>query len=188
MYQNIQDYVKVYENHISQDVCQQVIQDMVDGYWEKHSYHDPVTNTEQSYDNDLSVTYCRTEAGMEIQKQVWFAIQKYFGEHLKELEWANSWMGYTEPRYNKYDVGTEMRLHCDHIHTIFDGQRKGIPVLTVLGGLNDDYEGGEFLMFRDKRVELPAGAVAVFPSNFMFPHLVKPVTSGVRYSYVSWTW
>lgn len=37
-----------------------------------------------------------------------------------------------------------MRKHYDHIHSIFDGQRKGIPVLSMLGILNNDYEGGEF--------------------------------------------
>ena len=71
---------------------------------------------------------------------------------------------------------------------MFDGERKGIPTLTVLGGLNDDYEGGELMMFGEHCINLPTGAVVVFPSNFMFPHEVKPVKSGVRYSYVSWTW
>ena len=38
-----------------------------------------------------------------------------------------------------------MAEHCDHIHSIFEGERKGIPVMTALGSLNDDYMGGEFL-------------------------------------------
>ena len=71
---------------------------------------------------------------------------------------------------------------------MFDGQRRGIPTLTVLGALNDDYEGGELMMFGDQRVQLLAGSVVVFPSNFMYPHEVKPVKSGVRFSYVSWAW
>ena len=31
-------------------------------------------------------------------------------------------------------------LHADHIHSMFDGEKKGIPILSVLGVLNDDYE------------------------------------------------
>jgi len=81
-----------------------------------------------------------------------------------------------------------MKLHCDHIHSMFDGERKGVPTLTILGALNDDYEGGELLMFGDYKIDMPAGSVAVFPSNFMFPHEVKPVKKGIRFSYVSWTW
>ncbi len=26
---------------------------------------------------------------------------------------------------------------------MFDGEKKGIPILTVIGTLNDDYDGGE---------------------------------------------
>ena len=60
--------------------------------------------------------------------------------------------------------------------------------LTLLGTLNDDYEGGEFVIWGDKEVEIPPGSIAVFPSNFLYPHKVNPVISGVRYSYVSWVW
>lgn len=70
---------------------------------------------------------------------------------------------------------------------MFDGNKKGIPILTVLGGLNDDYEGGELILCGEQ-VELKAGEVLVFPSNFLYPHEVKPVKSGTRYSFVSWVW
>ena len=33
---------------------------------------------------------------------------------------------------------------------MFDGERKGIPILSVLGVLNDDYEGGEFYLIDEK--------------------------------------
>ena len=81
-----------------------------------------------------------------------------------------------------------MKLHCDHIQSIFDGSKKGIPTLTILGSLNNDYKGGELILFKDKKIDLKAGNVVVFPSNFLYPHEVKPVISGVRYSYVSWVW
>ena len=40
-----------------------------------------------------------------------------------------------------------MAEHCDHISSLFDGQIKGIPMLSVVGQLNDNFEGGEFVMF-----------------------------------------
>jgi predicted 2-oxoglutarate/Fe(II)-dependent dioxygenase YbiX len=80
-----------------------------------------------------------------------------------------------------------MALHADHIHSMFDGERKGIPILSVLGVLNDDYEGGEFYLI-DKKTDLSKGDIIVFPSNFMYPHKVEPVTKGTRYSYISWIW
>jgi predicted 2-oxoglutarate/Fe(II)-dependent dioxygenase YbiX len=81
-----------------------------------------------------------------------------------------------------------MKIHHDHIHTLFDGERKGVPILTILGLLNDDFEGGDFLMFDGKKLNLSAGDIVIFPSNFMYPHAVTTVTKGTRYSFVAWGW
>ena len=43
-------------------------------------------------------------------------------------------------------------------------------------------------MFTDTPVEIGKGDLLIFPSNFLYPHRVDPVTKGVRYSYVSWAW
>ena len=51
--------------------------------------------------------------------------------------------------------------------------------------LNDNYEGGEF-MIRGKEVKLIRGDILIFPSNFIYPHEVKDITKGIRYSFVSW--
>ena len=51
--------------------------------------------------------------------------------------------------------------------------------------INDDYEGGEFIV-ADKKYETKKGSAIIFPSNFMFPHEVKEVTKGERWSIVSW--
>jgi len=91
-------------------------------------------------------------------------------------------------RYNIYKKNKTMANHCDHITSLFDGKNKGIPILSILGVLNHDYEGGEFIMFNNKRYDLKQGDVLVFPSNFMYPHKVNPVTKKIRYSYVSWVW
>ena len=38
---------------------------------------------------------------------------------------GNQWLSKFSPiRFNKYEVGTMMRRHYDHIHSIFDGKRK----------------------------------------------------------------
>ena len=81
-----------------------------------------------------------------------------------------------------------MAFHCDHIHTIFDGKIRGVPSLSVLGALNDNYEGGEFIMFDNKEYKIKAGQVLIFPSSFMFPHKVEPVTKGIRHTYISWVY
>lgn len=57
--------------------------------------------------------------------------------------------------------------------------------------LNNDYEGGN-LCFRNPdgsgewEVEVKPNRMIVWPSNFLYPHTVKPVTKGTRYSVVAW--
>jgi hypothetical protein len=70
---------------------------------------------------------------------------------------------------------------------LFDGERKGAPTMTALGFLNDDYEGGDFIMW-DKKIDVNAGDLMIFPSNFLYPHKVNPITKGERYSFVAWSW
>ena len=64
--------------------------------------------------------------------------------------------------------------------------------LSIILLLNDDYEGGE-LVFKSidlqkdlHIIEVKKNRAILFPSNFMYPHTVKPVTKGMRYSIVSW--
>ena len=53
--------------------------------------------------------------------------------------------------------------------------------------MNDAYEGGEVALFNRELVyKLDAGDVLVFPSNFMYPHEIMPVTEGTRYSIITW--
>jgi predicted 2-oxoglutarate/Fe(II)-dependent dioxygenase YbiX len=57
--------------------------------------------------------------------------------------------------------------------------------------LNNDYEGGN-LCFRNPdgsgewEVEVKPNRMIIWPSNFLYPHTVKPVTKGKRYSVVAW--
>jgi predicted 2-oxoglutarate/Fe(II)-dependent dioxygenase YbiX len=53
--------------------------------------------------------------------------------------------------------------------------------------LNDDFEGGEFAFFnKELKYKLEKGDAIMFPSNFMYPHEIMPVTKGTRYSIITW--
>jgi len=81
-----------------------------------------------------------------------------------------------------------MKPHVDHIHTLFDGKIRGIPILSIVGLLNgpDEFQGGQFVFNDEKDPKLEKGDVLIFPSNFIYKHKVQLVTSGTRYSYVTW--
>jgi hypothetical protein len=91
----------------------------------------------------------------------------------------------THLRFNKYSIGEGIEEHVDHIHAIFDSRPSGIPVLSMVGCLNDDYEGGVFHLCNTP-VDIKTGEFIIFPSVFIYPHYVTPVTAGTRYSWVSW--
>lgn len=186
---NLQDYVKIYREFIDSDLCDKVKQNLSTVEWTKHAFYDYKSDSNVQYDAELSVTHENVDGKDQINKLVWLALEKYVLKDFSSFsEWWNGWNGYTHVRFNKYDIDTEMKLHCDHIHSMFDGDRKGIPILSIVGLLNDDYEGGEFVMWEDHVIDLKKGDVMVFPSNFMYPHKVTSVTSGARYSFVSWAW
>lgn len=59
--------------------------------------------------------------------------------------------------------------------------------LTLTLNLNEDYEGGLFRFLRGEfDVKLGTGDAVMFPSSFLFPHEVTEITSGERYSIVTW--
>lgn len=186
---NIKDYVFRINNFLENEVCDQLVNDLKNENWLLHSYTNAAANNQVSYDTDLSVISSESVSNNDnvklVNERIWSALKQYID--FLNMPWNAGWTGYTYARFNKYSATKEMRLHCDHIHSMFDGERKGVPILTVLGSLNDEYEGGEFILW-DEVWEIPKGSLLIFPSNFLYPHKVNPVKSGVRYSYVSWTW
>jgi predicted 2-oxoglutarate/Fe(II)-dependent dioxygenase YbiX len=156
---------------------------MKETYWGKHYFNDVITNEETTHPDDLEMSYQEDAVTNELQQIFEQCAKEYLATvspYLFELQ------ALTRIRFNRYKVGTNMKMHHDHIHTIFDGERKGIPILSMVALLNDDFEGGDFVMFEGKKVKLSAGDIIVFPSNFLYSHGVTTVTKGTRYSCVSW--
>jgi hypothetical protein len=184
--QNLIDYVKVYKNHLPIDLCKSAIKNLKNINWEEHKFYNSKTKEYVQFDNEFLMSWNDIPEKEEISNQIWFALNNYICKDFNNFNsWFDGWHGYTGVRFNKYDINTKMKLHCDHIQL---PDNKGIPSISVLGLLNDEYEGGEFIICGNHKIELPTGSVVVFPSNFMFPHEVKPVKSGIRYSYISWAW
>jgi len=193
MEKDLTKYVANYENFLDENYCKKAVKALKKAEWSIHQFYQAGSGDHISYDNELSVSWSNIKQRQEIQEKLHSGLTRYLNElpdvsKAKTHDWFCGWNGYTQLRFNKYDESTQMKLHCDHIHSMFDGNRKGIPTLSLLGCLNDDYEGGELIMWEDQEIELKRGSLLIFPSNFMYPHEVKPVTKGSRYSYVSWAW
>jgi predicted 2-oxoglutarate/Fe(II)-dependent dioxygenase YbiX len=186
---NLEDYVKIYPV-LDEAFCSKVQEELKSATWKQHEFYNPADGTyaPQSGNRELDVSWDDIPSRQELTQKVWETISQYIITDMNK-SYYNGWSGFTHVRFNRYYPDRLMALHCDHIHSMFDGNTKGIPTLSVLGSLNNDYEGGEFLMFDDeKEYKLKAGEIMVFPSVFLYPHRVAPVTKGVRDTFVSWVW
>ena len=195
MNKNIEHYIFRKENFLEESYCETCIDELSAGVWGKHSWYDQRKSHNIRYEEDteLDILFVSSQQNKNILKINDLILQRLHStilEYIKTLQfdWFDGWEGYSDIRFNRYSPGQEMRNHCDHIHSLFDGERKGIPTLSILGILNDEYEGGELIMCEDKKIDTKKGDLLIFPSNFLYPHKIAPVTKGVRYSYVSWVW
>jgi len=184
----VMDYVYV-TNIIPPQACESVLNAIKDQEWSKHSWYNYEDNQYSSQpDKELDVLNTNQMLQDTLGPFIFRAIQEYMVKYGKQKDdKIKSFVRtFTPIRFNRYQIGTMMREHYDHIHSIFDGERKGIPILTILGALNDGYEGGEFWFSGLQEVTLRAGDIVLFPANFMYPHEVKEVTKGERYTFVAW--
>lgn len=79
----------------------------------------------------------------------------------------------------KYGPGQHFQEHTDHGFSYN-------CVVSMVGYVNDDYEGGEIAFRMQGLNRKPkAGDLFIFPSNFMYPHRAMPVHSGTKYSIVT---
>lgn len=142
-----------------------------------------VRNTYQRQLNNLSTSMSEVHWCNLLHKYFKFYIQKYHID-LNLLPNLISPTHVNDITLLKYEKGGFYRYHTDSFH---DNPRTFSCILL----LNDDYEGG-YLNFMDTdgtgeyKIEVKPNRMIVWPSNFMFPHRVAPVTKGVRYSVVSW--
>ena len=187
-YKYADDYIMV-QNLMPIELCKSLIKEnsLPEKKWSKHSWHSYDQSTpSKKEEKESDLIYATREQFKMIEKYLLGAIGKYQQKYSHEGEGHQAWIGHISAvRFNRYKVGTQMQTHYDHIHTIFDGKYKGIPILSFIGLLNDNYQGGEVLC-RKKEIKLKRGDILLFPSNFMYPHRVKEIIKGIRYSFVGW--
>ena len=142
-----------------------------------------------NYNKDVysSNTHSKLSPTSDLNNKFDIFISTCHKAYVDKVPLYNKKLNFYNMHFNRYQVGDKMDQHVDHIHSIFDGTRKGIPVLSMVGVLNNDFEGGNFVIYDNLQINLKMGDVVVFPSCFLYPHRVEEITKGTRYSWVSWT-
>ena len=187
----LDECIFIVENIIPADICDAVVQDIETREWKKHFW----------YSNSKDKIHFEETKELDIQfttPELQATLTPFIIEAGKQYNQTYAWLDssrtkqimtdFNPLRFNRYEPGQIMRQHHDHIHSIFDGEKKGVPVLSFILNFNDDYEGADLFFWEDTVVPLGKGDIIMFPSNWLFPHGVTEATKGKRYSGVCWGW
>jgi hypothetical protein len=100
-------------------------------------------------------------------------VSHYSGLYNLSLEYEEA------TNFVKYNEGQHFSVHAD------SGFSYSCAVSTI-GYINDDYEGGEYLMpYQDIKFTPEKGDLIMHPSDFIYAHSSLPVSKGTKYSVVT---
>ena len=112
---------------------------------------------------------------------LWYALNTYIKKYASEFRHVE-WKFLETIEVLKYEEGGFYREHVDDF-------RENPRTLSGIFLMNNDYEGGELCFNLENEqiiIETLPNRLILWPSNFCFPHEVKPVKKGIRYSLVTW--
>jgi len=182
---NINDYIVTFDGVITDALCDAILEEFSnEEEWQKTVVDDGRVNDKIRTAETVVISYphvieknpkVRAKLDKYIFASAGFEIKKY-NEKFSDCKIQED-SGYELLRYKEGQFYTQ---HTDSF--------KAIPrTVSCSFILNDDYEGGEFAFFdREVTYKLKKGSCIMFPSNFMYPHEIMPVTSGTRYSIITW--
>jgi predicted 2-oxoglutarate/Fe(II)-dependent dioxygenase YbiX len=182
---NINDYIVVFEDVMTHALCNAILEEFSDEEeWVKTALgngrvDNKIRNAETIILSYPHVIEKNSKVRAKLDKYVFasagLAIKKYNEKFPRALIQEDS--GYELLRYK------EGQFYTTHTDSFKDRPR----AVSCSFALNDGYEGGEFAFFdRELVYNLKKGSCIMFPSDFMYPHEIMPVTSGTRYSIVTW--
>lgn len=169
-------YIRIYDMVVPDDFLQNLIKEahFIDG----HINHYKINKERRLCKASSIITpyYCDI---------IWNNIHNALEEYLKitpYLHISKNKDGYTLLKYEKNGLFKE---HVDFIDVT--NNEKNIRQLAVVILLNDEFEGGCLQFFNGTyTVPLKKNQLVIYPANFMYPHQVTPIVSGIRYTIVTW--
>jgi|TARA_B100001250_G_C19730466_1_gene758216 predicted 2-oxoglutarate/Fe(II)-dependent dioxygenase YbiX len=186
----LKDCIHVEKGIIPSYLCEYIIGDINKREWIPHTWYNPQADSTGSAETkELDIQHTTSQL-QELLTPVMIQAGAAYNKKYSYPSQATCQImhKFSSIRFNRYSMDQIMRQHHDHIHTLFDGTKKGIPVLSFILNLNDDYEGADLYFWENHIIKLGKGDIVMFPSLFLYPHGVTEATKGTRYSAVSWGW
>jgi len=170
--------ILLFKEIITKETCEKII----DSY-SKKLFEMDMSNNEYFKNNEYRPEISFLEMRSEISNILHGKCKAILNE-MASLYGNVGIIGNSPFRYNEYKEGRGYRKHIDRSNKAAHLKDREI---SVIFGLNDDYEGGHLLFHRQEvKITLGHGDVIVFPSGYTHPHEVTPVTKGTRKTIVTW--
>jgi len=186
MLPKLEDYIVVIENAVTPALCDAILKEYnnCDDWVDSIVGGGGVINKSVRNCSTIGMSFkgiidknpkLREELDKYLHVSVSEIIKKYIEKHPACVIEEDT--GYDILRY------TEGQFYTEHTDSFKIRPR----AVSCSIALNDDYEGGEWAFFNKKlNYKIAKGSAILFPSNFMYPHEIMPVTKGTRYSIVTW--
>lgn len=182
---NINDYIVVFDNIMTHALCDAILEEFNnEEEWQMAVVDNGRTDNKVRNTETIGISHSYTiEKNLKVRQKLdkyvfasaGLAIKKYNEKFPLCMIEQDS--GYELLRYK------EGQFYLEHT----DSFKRRPRAVSCSFALNDDYEGGEWGFFhRELVLKAPKGSAVLFPSNFMYPHEIMPVTKGTRYSIVTW--
>lgn len=194
---DIKDYIVVVKNVLSNEVCDAILNE----YTNSEEWLDTTVTVgiDESLGDSSAIVGVdkskRSAQAILMSTDYMIAKNPIVRKKLDQLMFEsasnaiNRYKGKFKHAHIQQDTGYELlryktgEFYIQHTDSFLSNPR----AVSCSFALNDDYEGGEFAFFdREISVKAPKGSALMFPSNFMYPHEILPVTKGIRYSIVTW--
>jgi hypothetical protein len=185
----IKNFIKIYDEVLPWNVLSNLIR-----FSNTSVFEEAYIGGEEGKKTDFNIrrtyTHALSNTTNSMSNAHWFnLLYCYFNKNLKQYKFDANILDYEyknifDIEILKYENTGFYNWHVDHFAEI-------PRTMSCILLLNNDYEGGN-ICFRNPdgsgewEVEVKPNRMIIWPSIFLYPHTVKPVTKGTRYSVVAW--
>ena len=139
MEKNIEDYLIIFPNFLDKEFCENAIISLEENpdLWSPHYFGKPGPEEYEAPQGPEvidSVNYKNTINDIILEK-LYPIIQQYL--NIINLNCFQAWSGYLPIRFTRHSLNCKLLVHWDKI-----SDSNAPYILSFLGVLNDDYEGG----------------------------------------------
>lgn len=180
----VDHYIEVIKNVVSYELCDAILKEYEnDSSWDDACIANNIVDINKRNCEIIGISH---SAVINKNEQ----LRKHLDNNLKEC--ASNVIQFYSKKHSVFcvmDTGYDLLRYKEggFFKTHIDEGPKYNRTVSCSLILNDDYEGGEFAFF-DRQIKFTPkkGDALMFPSNYIYPHEIMPVTKGTRYSIVTW--